>query len=132
MPLLDGPDNKATPTDQTEMTNIGHYCVPDNIEAILQPIFEKLDNPQQQTQPASYLTSSTVSTETVISPVLSPTSDHEVGVVNLSTSVVLLMCGTVLFSTLVASLVSVMVAKVTSSKQKEIVQVGKVLITSYM
>ncbi len=125
--LLDGPDNEATPIDQTEITNIGHYCVPDNIEVLLEPIFKKLDNHQQQTQSTSYLTSNMVPMETVITPVLSPTSDNEVGVVNLSTSVVLLMCGTVLFSTLIASLVSVIVAKVTSSKQKEIVQVGKIL-----
>ncbi len=72
--------------------------------------------------------------ETVISPVVSNLStqggDNEGGVVSLSVSVIVLMFGTVLFSTLFASLVAVVVAKMTSNSQKEIIQVMSELIIS--
>ena len=136
-PLLDGPvdsDKQTTPTERNQIANIGHYLLPDDIEVQLEPLFQQLGIKPHET--SVLVTSDVVPTETIIPPTIVPNSSvhgdsGEVGVVSLSVSVIVLMIGTVVFSTLIASLVAVVVAKLTSSRQKELIQQVRVLVCVY-
>ena len=97
----------------------------DDIEVVMVPIFKQLEiSSKSQDVEHTVATSDPIVVETVILPVESPSISYEDGnkggVVGLSVSVFVLMVGTVMFSTLLAaSLVAVLVEKVTSSGQKE-------------
>ena len=88
------------------------------------PIFKQLEiSSKSQDVEHTVATSDPIIVETVILPVESPNiSDedgNEGGVIGLSVSVIFLIVGAVMFSTLLASLIAVLFAKVTSSGKKE-------------
>lgn len=125
VPLIDGPtsvDKEATPSEH-DITIVGHHVLPDDFQVQLEPLFKQLLGESTSVATPTIIPPDPVAMETVIAPNMSLQSGGEGGVVGLSVSVVVLLFGSVLFSTLLASLVAIMVTKMTSGKLKEIHQV---------